>query len=79
MRELSREPLPIERLRFANEREEQATRFLSQNAVEVTDCTSDSSGALTLQGSVRDKEKTFNPHLTIDPDERMINGECTCN
>ncbi len=79
VRELSREPLPMERLRFANEREEQATRFLSQNAVEVTNFTSDSSGALTLQGIVMDKEKTFNPHLTIDPDERMINAECTCN
>ncbi|MFM9265905.1 SWIM zinc finger family protein [Tychonema sp. BBK16] len=79
VRELSREPLPMERLRFANEREEQATRFLSQNAVEVTNFTSDSSGALTLQGTVRDKEKTFNPHLTIDPDERMIDAECTCN
>jgi hypothetical protein len=79
VRELSREPLPIERLRFANEREEKATRFLSQNAVGVTDFTSDSSGALTLQGSVREKEKTFNPHLTIDADERIINAECTCN
>ena len=79
VRELSREPLPMERLRFANEREEKATRFLSQNAVGVTDFTSDSSGALTLQGSVREKEKTFNPHLTIDADERMINAECTCN
>ena len=79
VRELSREPLPIERLRFANEREEKATRFLSQNAVAVTNFTSDSSGALTLQGNVRDKEKTFNPHLTIDADERMIDAECTCN
>jgi hypothetical protein len=79
VRELSREPLPIERLRFANEREEKATRFLSQNAVTVTDFNSDSSGALTLQGSVRDKEKNFHPHLTIDADERIINAECTCN
>jgi hypothetical protein len=79
VRELSREPLPIERLRFANEREEKATRFLSQNAIAVTNFTSHSSGALTLQGNVRDKEKTFNPHLTIDADERMIDAECTCN
>ena len=79
VRELSREPLPMERLRFANEREEKATRFLSQNAIQVTSVASDSTAALTLQGSVTDKEKTFNPSLTVDADERMIQAECTCN
>lgn len=79
VRELSREPLPLERLRFANERESKATGFLSENAVEVTDFTSDSSGAFTVRGTVTDREKTLNPHLTIDADERMIEAECTCN
>jgi biotin operon repressor len=77
VRELSREPLPMERLRFANEREESATRFLSQNAVRVTSVTDN--GALILQGSVNDKDKTLNPSLTIDKDERIIDAECTCN
>ncbi len=79
VRELSREPLPMERLRFANEREEKATRFLSQNAVRVTSVASDAAGALTLQGNVTDKHKTLNPSLTVDADERMIQAECTCN
>ncbi len=78
VRELSREPLPMERLRFANEREEKATRFLSQNAVQVNSV-SDVADAITLQGNVTDKEKTFNPSLTVDADERMIQAECTCN
>jgi hypothetical protein len=78
VRELSREPLPMERLRFANEREESATRFLSQNAVQVT-AVSEKDGALTVQGSIQDKAKTYNPALTIDRDERIINAECTCN
>ena len=34
-RELSREPLPMEKLRFSNEREERATRFLEAKAVVV--------------------------------------------
>ena len=79
VRELAREPLPMERLRFANEREEKATRFLSANAVQVTSVASDAAGAFALQGSVTDKNKTFNPSLTVDADERMIQAECTCN
>ena len=79
VRELSREPLPMERLRFANEREEKATRFLSQNAVHITASNIDAAGAFTLQGNVNDKEKSFNPCLTVDADERIIQAECNCN
>ncbi len=79
VRELSREPLPVERLRFANPREESASRFLTQNLVQVTSVTSDAAGTLVLQGSVRDREKTFHPALTVDADERIIQAECTCN
>lgn len=79
VRELSREPLPMERLRFANEREEKATRFLVYNAVQVSSVTSDSTGAFTLQGSVRERERTYNPLLTVDLDERIIFAECGCN
>ena len=79
MRELSRSPLPMDKLRFANDREEKATRFLSQNAVRVTSCTGDASEVLILQGSVQDKGKIYNPSLTIDSDQRIIQAECTCN
>ncbi len=79
VRELSREPLPMDKLRFANDREEKASRFLSQNAVRVTSCTGDASEVLILQGSVQDKGKIYNPSLTIDSDSRIIQAECTCN
>ncbi len=78
IRELSREPLPMERLRFANEREESATRFLSQNVVQVTSV-NDRDNTLILQGAIQDKEKSYNSHLTINKDERIIDAECTCN
>lgn len=79
VRELSREPLPMERLRFANEREEKATRFLSGNAAEVTEVTYDTAGSIFLQGNVADKGKIYNPSLTVDADERIIAAKCTCN
>jgi hypothetical protein len=78
-RELSRDPLPMDKLRFANEREQQATEFLAQNAVNVTNKNMDDAGCVSLQGSVNDKDKVFTPSLTIDRDERMLKAQCTCN
>lgn len=78
IRELSREPLPMERLRFANEREEKATRFLKQNTVQLT-AASETVGAFIMQGNVRDNDKIYNPSLTVDADERIIQADCTCN
>ncbi|MGD1913176.1 MAG: SWIM zinc finger family protein [Rivularia sp. (in: cyanobacteria)] len=74
VRELSREPLPMDRLRFANERESNATKFLNSNAVKVLSV-NDRDGKLTIKGTVNN----YNPSLTIDSDERIINAECTCN
>lgn len=79
VRELSREPLPLGKLRFANEREESASRFISQAVVQVTARNADSAGNLKLQGTVRDKDKTYSPSMVIDSDERMLKASCTCN
>ena len=42
----------MERLRFANEREEKATQFLAFNNAKVTNVTINSVGAFTIQGTV---------------------------
>ena len=78
-RELSREPLPVEQLRFSNPREESATRFISERAVELAAAESHTEGQLSLSGSVKEKEKTFRPSLVLDADGRMVRAECTCN
>ncbi|HWP44195.1 MAG TPA: SWIM zinc finger family protein [Blastocatellia bacterium] len=79
VRELSREPLPVDRLRFANPREESAARFLERNAVKVESKTCDTAGSLNLQGSVSDKDKVFNLKLVLDSDERIVSASCNCN
>ncbi|HET9532987.1 MAG TPA: SWIM zinc finger family protein, partial [Blastocatellia bacterium] len=79
VRELSREPLPVDRLRFANPREESATRFIDQGAVKLESRELDAAGLLSLLGSVTDKEKVFKPKLVIDRDERMVSASCSCN
>jgi hypothetical protein len=79
VRELSREPLELDTLRFNNDREASASRFLTANAVQLTSSLFDREGVLNLQGKVRHGNKTYQPTLQIDRDERIIQAECTCN
>jgi len=78
-RELSREPLPMDRLQFNNERESSATRLLQGNATTITGTSFGEKGVLMLQGSVVDRNKALNPMLRIDADERVLEAHCTCN
>jgi predicted nucleic acid-binding Zn finger protein len=79
VRELSREPLPMDKLRFANEREESATKFLVQKAVKITSREQKQDKSLELKGTVKDKEKTFEVTLAIDNDQRLSGATCSCN
>lgn len=78
-RELSREPLPMDRLRFANEREAQATRFLEAGAVRAEARPSNVDGSLELRGTVREGNRPHTVALRLDGDQRMVHAECTCN
>ncbi|HZY79129.1 MAG TPA: SWIM zinc finger family protein [Cyclobacteriaceae bacterium] len=77
VRELSREALPMEELRFANTREASATLLAQSGQVQVAAATRD--GKTVLTGSVKDKTKYQNTELVIDRDERVVSGKCTCN
>lgn len=78
VRELSREALPMEELRFANPREESANRFVLANHVSQLSVDTKNSKK-QIKGNVRDKDKTFTPELVIDSDERLVSGKCSCN
>lgn len=78
-RELSRDPLPMEKLRFANEREEAATRFIAQNQVKIMTREAKQDGNLELKGTVKEKEKLYEVALTIDSDQRLSSATCNCN
>ncbi|XXF77152.1 SWIM zinc finger domain-containing protein [Myxococcaceae bacterium GXIMD 01537] len=78
-RELSREPLPMEKLRFASEREEKAARYLESRAVQLEARPSSTDGSLELAGQVRGSTRTHRAALRLDGDQRMVFGECTCN
>lgn len=72
LRELSRDPLPLERLRFTNEREEEAMRLVDQG-VHASARLAD--GRVHVQGRVGSER----PSLVLDADQRMAGGECTCS
>src|SRR5690554_3078750 len=70
-RALSREPLPLESLRFKNEREEQAMKLVSSAEVRVQQGPTARQLIARVQGhAVR---------VVIDRDERMLEAECECN
>jgi predicted nucleic acid-binding Zn finger protein len=79
VRELSREPLPLENLRFANEREASAARFLAEKAVTLRRREAKQNGALEFAGTVREKDKSFDVSLVLDADEKLENAQCGCN
>lgn len=75
IRELSREPLPMEQFRFANERESEAQRILKEGVIKVF--ADKNAEGLSLSGSVKLRQ-THNPQLFIDNDERIKSGSCDC-
>ncbi len=78
VRELARDPLPMDKLRFSNPREESATRLLSRNAVQSS-ARALPDGGIELSGSVKDGSHTHQTSLTIDADARITRAECECN
>ena len=77
-RELSREPLPMAKLRFANEREQAANRLVSDRTVTVRSA-DETPINIRLRGRVKDGPRTYEPELVIDRDERLTSATCTCN
>lgn len=78
LRELSREPLPFDKLRFDNPREELAAQLLEKHAVTYKTETLPE-GSIRLTGTVKSSRKTFNPEMVIDGDEKMSKANCDCS
>lgn len=77
LRELSKEPLPMETLRFSNEQEKQADDLLRKLPPEVA--AEETADGLQLKGVFKTGKRTFNASLLIDADERLVSATCDCN
>lgn len=76
-RELTKEPLNMDELRFSNPREAKAHQLVDSNKVTVQSFPPDPQGNLRINGSVRDGEE-YHPYVMVDADERVIQARCTC-
>jgi hypothetical protein len=78
VRELSRDPLPMDRLRFSSEREEQASKWVEAGAVS-SKAQPSAEGTTRLSGTVREGRRSFAASLVVDSDQRLIDASCDCN
>ena len=78
LRELSREPLPFDKLRFSNPQEELAAEILEKQEVHFA-VQAITGGDTQLSGTVKGKKKTFTPVLVIDEDEKIKSAHCNCS
>ena len=78
IRELSQDPLPMDQLRFSNEREAKATNFIKSKLVNIT-AKQEEGARLTIKGVVMDDGNEFKPEITIDADMRLVDAQCSCH
>lgn len=76
LRELSKEDLPIDKLRFTSEKEEKAHQLLQNKKVKAK-AEQTPEGHLRFVGTVKDGTN-YRTSLVIDKDLRMIKAECEC-
>lgn len=78
LRELSRDPLPLETLRFDNPREANANNFVKAKLVSLKRA-QQGVDMLTLSGTVMDNAKTHTVQMSIDSDMRLRQASCSCD
>ncbi|QKG85739.1 SWIM zinc finger family protein [Kroppenstedtia pulmonis] len=78
LRELTRDPLPMDQLRYANPREEAANLRVKNGEVSLKPTVPLAQGGVELEGMVKAGNRTFTPSLVLDQDGRIIRGECSC-
>ncbi len=78
IRELSRDPIDGSKLRFMNEREENARIFSDTGAVKITERKDEENGNRIVKGTVKDKGKEQNAEIVFNHDETVIGAQCSC-
>ncbi|MCC6460736.1 MAG: SWIM zinc finger family protein [Saprospiraceae bacterium] len=77
LRELSRDPLPLDALRLQNPRETEARAWVEANQVSVQ-AQAQADGHLKLSGTVKEKNSNHKAWLLLDRDERLTEAACDC-
>jgi len=78
VRELTREPLPMDKLRFANEREESAAKFIEKKAIIITKREEKFDRSVEIKGTIKDANQNYAVEITIDSDQKLAHANCGC-
>lgn len=78
LRELTRDPLPMEQLKYANPREEEAERWVQEGRVSLDSSIPTAEGGVELKGKAKGKNRPFEPAVTLDRDGRIRHASCNC-
>lgn len=80
LRELTREPLPLDQLRYASPQEEQAVEMVQARALSKLNTTQD--GAYRVLTGICQPPRTnrkLSLRLVLDGDQRIVDGRCECD
>ncbi len=77
VRELSRESLDFQALRFGSEQERLANELVDHDKVKIT--TQVENDRLQIRGKVKTKTETLTTLAVIDKDQRLVDGSCECS
>jgi len=79
LRELARDPLPLDTLRFASPAEQEAAAIVALHALDEAPAEALPGGATRLTGTARSGDRRYRAMLVLDADERIADGACECN
>ncbi|WP_431265014.1 SWIM zinc finger family protein [Roseateles chitinivorans] len=77
-RELAREPLPMETLRFASPEEATALTLIHEKRAKLRDI-APQGPRIVVDGEVKLKDQVLTPRLILNADQQLVDGGCQCN
>lgn len=77
-RDATAEPIDTHTMRFANERERLADNWVNANLVTLHPKSGDENTTV-LSGTVLDNAVEHRPSMTLDNEQRLIGGQCSCH
>ncbi|SHF03615.1 SWIM zinc finger [Seinonella peptonophila] len=78
LRELTRDPLPMEELAYTNPQEEKAEDLVTSKQVELIQVQAKPNGNTFLTGRGEHEKRPFTPEVTLDIDGRIVEASCNC-
>lgn len=78
LRELTRDPLPLDQLKYANPREEKAVQLVQGGKASLDSWQIKTDGSVHLQGKVESESRMYTPEVILDMDGRMTEASCSC-